>query len=157
MTCLVDFQGFKDGNNVFIVKELAIAFEDGSYETFVFKPPTDVYITPHYERSNRYCTRKLHGLRWDEGDLEYDTLNIILEERTSPVICVKGKEKTSFLSNILLGKEIKNLEEILPVKLSSLKKVDHRCFHVGPSCAVKNVLKLYNWLKAVDEFFLLKK
>ena len=156
MTCLLDFQGFKDGNNVFIVKELAIAHEDGTWDTFLFKPPQDVFMTKPYERSNRYCTREIHGLRWKEGDLDYETLGSILEERTSPVIFVKGQEKMIFLSNILPGKEIKNLEEILPTRISSLPKVDYECFHEGPSCAVRNVLKLSNWMQGVYKFFINK-
>lgn len=53
------------------------------------------------ERENDYCTRNLHGLRWDDGITDYWSLGIILKSKckNSKIILTKGREKKDFWNN----------------------------------------------------------
>lgn len=97
---VVEFHGFRDNNNLFIVKELAIVGD--SFQTQVlFKPPYDQSVlNAKMQTNNRWLSRHVHGIRWEEGDVPYDEEIIRNLCKPFTVIYTKGLEKVKFLQNL---------------------------------------------------------
>lgn len=148
---VVEFQGFKDNNNSYVVKELALgALSPYWTRRYLFKPPYEFdELDRKVQISNNWCSRNLHGLRWEEGDLDYSSLESLLKSETElyGLIVTKGAEKKRFLES-LLGKNVIDMDVILPLRLSRLSDPKTKCNHIG-LCAVKNVEKLLDWWNTV--------
>lgn len=96
-TAVVEFQAFKDNNNGFIVKELAVV-SDSFCCQLIFRPPYDIYtLNEKMRRTARWLTRHHHRIRWDDGKIPYD--EGIIRNLCSPfnLIYSKGLEKVTFL------------------------------------------------------------
>lgn len=151
---VVDFQGFKDNKNQFVVKELCVGSKDMHgdwWRDYLFCPP---YPETELHRkvivANSWITRNLTGLQWSSGKIPYHNLEAILHDTTknAVTITIKGREKASFLRNLLRHRNVIDLDVILPVKLALLPDVDVPCTH-GISCAVRNVRKIQNWFNTI--------
>lgn len=84
---VVDFQGFFDDEKRFIVKELATGSprtnkSDCEVYRYLFKPPfPKSALHPRTIQTNDYCSRYLHHLTWEQGDIEYKGLLYIARMR----------------------------------------------------------------------------
>lgn len=97
MAAVVEFQGFTDNNNRFIVKELAIVSEHFQTQ-IVFKPPyCKCALDDKQQRSARWLIRHLHGIKWEEGSIEYNENLIRTLCKPFTKIYTKGLEKVNFL------------------------------------------------------------
>lgn len=154
MNAIVDFQGFKDDNNDFIVKELVVmCVETGHYNQWLFKPPTN--FTPSSDKilaTNHYLAKYHHGLLWDSGTIDYFKLPSVLRLSTwfYNSIYAMGLEKSKYLSP-LIRRYIRNLEyEGCPSvkKLPQVPDVDCSLYqHSKFACAVQNASRLQQWAK----------
>lgn len=107
---VVDLQGFQLDNGDFIVKELAIRI-DQQLNHYLFKPPMPFHkLSANERRTARYAERKIHGLRYSRGYVEYTELLNILHDINVESIFVKGHQKHRFLLKCQLRPEIVNLE-----------------------------------------------
>lgn len=155
---VVDFQGFKDEDNNFIIKELAVGSvnnkKNNCHSRFLFKPPYDLHELPRRTQlANLWLTRNFHGLEWYEGNIEYDRLTIILQTETlnATIVC-KGWEKAVFLSSLLQMK-VYNLDEVIGRRLSDIPFTGGACHYHGDKCAVQNVLRILQWIMKVMTLF----
>lgn len=146
---LVDFQGFKDNQNAFIIKELAFCdlVSENKWKHFTFRPPypkSELFYK--VIRANEWCTRNLHGFKWEDGRVPYAELTNVLQTTTSNFkhVITKGQEKAKFLSS-LLQRTVTDLEKVLQGKLADLPDVYVPCTH-GTRCALKGVRKMQNWV-----------
>lgn len=150
---ILDLQGFKSNDNNFIVKELFILKEKSSF-SFLFKPPfAEGELTSKAWLAKEYCTKNIHGLEWDSGDVPYTQLEEIIKTncQTDRVMC-KGSEKAGFFKKIL-EKPIFDLDQVLFKKLELLpisSVINCPNDHQGYTCAKKNCYKMLDWWEKLD-------
>jgi hypothetical protein len=97
MAAVVEFHGFKDNDNRFIVKELAIVGRNFQSQ-IVFKSPFSFYyLNSKMRRTARWLTRNFHHIKWDDTGVPYDEQIIRDLCKTFKVIYTKGLEKAEFL------------------------------------------------------------
>lgn len=153
---VVDFQGFKDEYNQFVVKELAFGSirEGRCVSRYLFKSPFEFHYLPRrIQLTNLWLTRNYHGLEWYDGTIEYDQLSSVLLSETmnfKTIVC-KGLEKSNFLSRIL-NREVVNLDKLVGRRLSDMPVNGNLCNH-GGKCAVENVLRINQWMQKVMPLF----
>ena len=158
MEFVLDFQGFKDENNDFIVKELAILSTDGErYELQLFQPPYAFNkLSKDLQKQVIWLEKQFHGLYWNSGHRDYKELKDVFEGiQISGTIYVKGLEKQRYAKKLLgdFNVNIINLEDMGCPSLSKLKQqmnpvVLKPCTfnHTMTNCAYVNVYVLAFWL-----------
>lgn len=151
MTLIIEFQGFKDNNNRFIIKELAIGDLNDETHTrsYHFRPPFNLELL-HDHKSVKWLEKHFHGLEWGSGCVDYDELKDILhyEVRGFHRVLTKGLEKAEFLKTLLPDMKIIDLTDYLYCRLMLLPSIPWQC-PIRDShnvCAFQNVLKLKKWL-----------
>lgn len=164
MSYILDFQGFKNVHNEFVVKELAILSTDGQfYELQLFQPPCDFNDLPqHLQKQVVWLEKQYHGLYWGSGCKNYSSLKDVLKGITlDGDIYIKGRDKQKFISKLLeeLNVNVINLEDLGCPNLNILKqqinlKVMKPCSfnHNQKHCAYVNVHVLLDWWKSDQEF-----
>ena len=95
---VIDLEGFNLKSLGFVVKELSICT---SYtDTIFFKAPVKFTELPANDRFRvLWLTRKLHGLDWDKGEIQYSDLKTIC-------LCISFR----FIRNIFFAKGIEKCE-----------------------------------------------
>ena len=159
MEFICDIQGFRNGDNDYIVKELAIISIRGQiYELQLFQPPCKFSDLPtDLKKQVCWLERQHHGLYWGSGFREYEDLKDIFKNlNISGNIYVKGVEKHQFIAKLLQDYNVNviNLENLGCPSLSELKK-DLQLSTMKPcsfnhnflNCAYINVHVLQQWLK----------
>lgn len=129
---VVDFEAFKDVNNDFIIKELAVVdVVHGLSRVVLFKPP---YAKTKLDRK---CTRvadwleeNRHGMAWTGGYVDYAFLVPTITDVCAPysTVFTKGVEKVRFLS--VYHPNVKDLTEI------NAPKYDDTIVYGDVSCPV---------------------
>lgn len=153
MKAVVEFQGFLDGNNGYIIKELVVmCVETGVSQQWLFRPPSSsIHYNVQHSRPTRWLSKYYHGLAWNSGETAYFRLEHILLVNTYfyDTIYTKGLEKCSFLSK-LMRRCVMNLEDIDCPSVKTLPyPEDITCKHHKDksfSCALFNAAKLVQWL-----------
>jgi len=152
----VDLQGFIV-NKKFIVKEVAVLKQGTVLTHYIFTSPVPwKFLT----RSDRSCASWLsayhHGLRWEDGMIPYNEAKRLITTAVfedDAIVYVKGREKRTWLWNLLLDDErervyIDTLDAVYE-DVESLTNLDVtntvRCGLHVKNCALQNVLKIYNW------------
>lgn len=70
MNVIVDVQGFKIGDNKFILKEIAL-MRNKQIQVLLFKPPFPFYNLTKTERRLVSWIERNRGILWNEGFLPY--------------------------------------------------------------------------------------
>ena len=97
MEAVVEFHGFKDNYNRFIIKELAVVATNVKCQ-FVFRPPfSRRALNDSTQRTVRWLERHYHGIQWNENGIPYSDRFIC--ELLGPFVTVytKGMEKAKYL------------------------------------------------------------
>lgn len=164
MSYILDFQGFKNVHNEFIVKELAIVSTDGQfYELQLFQPPCDFNELPvHLQKQVVWLEKHYHGLYWGSGCKNYNSLKDVFKSiAIDGDVYVKGKDKQKFIKNLLteFNVNVINFEDLGCPNLSTLKQQTNLkvmkpcCFNHNPKhCAYVNVHVLLSWWQAEQAF-----
>ena len=100
-TLIVSLEGFSLTS--YIIKELTIMRLDGTYDHFLFAPPTAfVRRSPYERRTIQYTTKALSKLDCADGELPYATLTSLLD-RIEPGVSVlcHGNMARNFLKKAL--------------------------------------------------------
>lgn len=148
---VVDMQGFVIDDK-FFVKELSIS-NGKQVEHFLFKPTTNYSkLSRSDKRTVNYLEKKIHGIKYSSGCVEYADLGTILQNYLTDfeVVYVSGHQKRDILLNNYKGPiEVINLENYgwtLPPKLE--KKRPLCLSHNGEAvmCSVTNCKDLYEWV-----------
>lgn len=153
---VVDFQGFKNNLNKFIVKEFAITSIGGNFKNhcFIKSPYSFNSLLPFYQRQVTFNRKFYHGIPWSIGDIYFHEFHKQLLELFghNGIVYVKGTEKAIYLKEQFPNVNIINLEESNP-SLPALKNIttknDFCVFHKnsGYICAQENVTKMLSYLK----------
>lgn len=146
--CVIEFQGFRNNNGRFIIKELVI------YDTtthvvnyFVFKPPFRSNKLNHKAyRTNNWLTANFHYITWDEGFTEYKELNKIFQHYSKQYdeVFTSGNEKTKFIEKYVTCKVI-NIDldrSFLPDYFHGLCIGIHNVKHKFSNCALSRAFRV---------------
>ena len=103
-----------------IMKELGL-FIDGSLQQFSFCPPKT--FKPH--KQTTWNAKRLHGIAWSSGKLEYDKLFAVFYDIKvmNAEVFAKRVEKCRLLSS-LLGPNVEKLDDYGCPKIQDLVKTD---------------------------------
>lgn len=96
-SAVVEFHGFKDNSNRFVVKELAVVSRYFQTQLIFDAPYSEKFLSAKMLRTARWVSRHLHFLKWDAPGVPYD--EELIRALCSPftVIYTKGSEKVKFL------------------------------------------------------------
>lgn len=153
MNVIIDVQGFKNEDNKFIPKEIAVLCKN-SILVLLIKPPYAFYDLTKKERSTVAWIERNRGILWNEGFVPYLNYKfLILDFCKNKRIYAKGREKVLWLKEILESNNVFNLEELNCPNLETLydKYSDcsdiKSCIYHRKMCALKNVACLNKWCK----------
>lgn len=142
---IVEIQAFRDNENKYIVKELALV---SSYlhnrNLYLFKPPYNIeQLNETAMKQTVWCTDHYHGLPWNYGDVDYRELPFILRSHANQhkVICTKGSEKAKWLQEIL-KRDVIDLDPIVQTSFKRLPRTSYYCPLYHMECAMDHCLKL---------------
>lgn len=152
-TLFVDIQGFKNAENEFIVKELALATSEYT-QVFLIKPPYPYrYLTEVEKKRVQWIENNL-GYRWGEGHVDFlQFKSIIKPYLQNKLLIVKGLEKVKWLKELCENCAITNIEEKGCPNLKQLFEMfksylnDFTCIIHKSNCALRNVLCIKKWFK----------
>ena len=111
MRWFLDFVGFQFPAIGFIIKEIAILNSTGErcYNYFV-KGPKSLHIENYMTYNYQF---DMHNLRWEWGDYEFDEAMWDIQSKVKcDTVYVKGKEKRDFISGLLPGAQILELQHV---------------------------------------------
>jgi len=157
MDIVIDIQGFRNADEKFIPKEVAVvAINATIIGHWIMMPPCPFSdLSERVRRENNWLSRNYHGIEWfdGEGNLKYFTLQLREITRQARYIYTRGQEKTRYLRE-LLSRNVYNLEGISPPfkELPDGEEGGQRCTHHGFRtkakflCALRNAYKLKHWL-----------
>lgn len=156
----VDLQGFTVRDK-FVVKEVAVLRNGKELIHHLFRAPFNWNLLTAFEKSRAcWLTANHHGLRWNNGDVEYRQANAMIRRSlrdSSPSefarIYVKGLEKKRWLEEIFgnvvddLGATIETIDADYDIcRLETLSATrSFRCGRHMRNCAMENVCKLHDW------------
>lgn len=150
-TIIVDVQGFKNLNNEFLVKELAIATQEHTH-VFLIKPPYPFTALTDEEKKSVWWIERNRGFRWSEGYIDYREFRRIikpyLKDRT---ILVKGEEKITWIQELCDHNNVLDISYLRLPNLQTLSELYckdifiYNCFTHRKTCALKNVLCIKKW------------
>jgi hypothetical protein len=141
MEVVIDYEFLSGAHGEEVIKEVSVASEN-NLETFRFLPP--YAMNAHSSEGS--------GISWDDGIIAYSLIFQTLAEATTNFahLYAKGTAKCPFLSN-LLGRSVQNLDLFgcPPRKSFRMTTGCSLPCHKFPdkSCAGRNALNLYGWLK----------
>uniref|UniRef100_A0A1B6KKM6 Uncharacterized protein n=2 Tax=Graphocephala atropunctata TaxID=36148 RepID=A0A1B6KKM6_9HEMI len=150
MDLFVDFQGFKDPSNTFIVKEFAIATSDGMLlQHWLVRSPYPIStLDSKTIRQCNWTTKYHHGVHWTDGDITIQSLHRQLQPLLlNAVIYVKGLEKANYLKETFRPSqvyELSNYPSLKDLETSNVYCIFHRK-NTNKMCALNNVLKLVQY------------
>lgn len=151
MNVVMDIQGFKNENNQFIPKEIAIICNK-SMLVLLIKPPYRFYNLTKKERIQVSWIEKNRGILWNEGYVPYcNYKSLMLDFCKNKRVYAKGFEKVRWLKKIIESDNVHNLEnvncpnlETLSDKYSMSSDIQNCIYHTN-ICAFKNVSYLNKW------------
>jgi hypothetical protein len=111
----VDIEGLKDRQNKMLIKELAICKADGSFGSWILSAPYPFsYLPFQIRKQNKWITRNLHSIDWNDGLMPYRKMPQIFDTYIGKgmLVYVKGKEKGKLLEKKLPGRFVLDLEDI---------------------------------------------
>lgn len=151
MNVIVDVQGFKNEDNEFIPKEIAIQTA-GRILALLIKPPYPFYNLTKKERLQVSWIEKNRGILWNEGYIPYSNYKFLISNYLeNKIIFTKGSEKVIWLKKILQSDNVYNLEDKNCPSFTTLydnymsSSDIFRCIYHNKVCALKNVFCLYKW------------
>lgn len=132
MEAVLEFQGFKDDYNDFVVKELALVSKYFRCQVVFDSPYKKSFLSEKMQRTAHWLSKHHHNIEWGEPGLPYDEDFIRVLCQPFDVVHTKGSEKVKYLSRFHHDvRDIDTYEEpphcLLP---------QHRC--EGAKCALRN-------------------
>lgn len=151
MIAVVDVQVFKTDNNKFILKELAIGYND-QLQVYLIQPPCPVYNLSTTERKQVNWIERNRKVNWNDGYIPYSNhQTIVMEHLEDKIIYCKGLEKVSWIKEIIGHDNVFNLEDLSCPNLLNLYE-EYRlspevfsCIYHPTICSLKNVTCLRKW------------
>lgn len=149
---IVDVQGFKTEENKFILKELAIVYND-QLQVYLVKPPFSFNNLSATEKKHVKWIERNRRILWNDGHITYEQCIVDVRKFLSYDIDIycKGSEKVTWINAVLGRSDVKNLEDVHCPNLLSLHEKYKSCNWIysctshPTMCALKNVTCLKKW------------
>lgn len=126
MAAVVEFQAFYDNNDKFVIKEFVIVGDSFQTQVIFKSPYCKCTLNDKQQRAARWLIRHFHGIKWEEGNIEYNENLISSLCSNFQIIYTKGYDKVQFLKRFH-----SKVYELPPVQL-----------YVSPTEDVKSVCLL---------------
>src|SRR6266576_3506563 len=101
---VIDIQGFKTLFNEFVMKEVCIVgVHSGKvYHIFVKSPVCYENLCKKLKSRVNYITKYIHGIHWNSGSVDENTVAEILQKivKNAIRIYIKGSERVKFINNL---------------------------------------------------------
>jgi hypothetical protein len=160
MDIVVDIQGFKDAEESFFPKEVAIVSINTTHcaHWIIAQPCSFIELSSRSKSQNNWLSKNFHGIEWYEGDTPYKNLRRHLRTvaQFTNRIFTRGSDKSAFLHRIT-SRNIINLEEEKECpSFHQLPRLEQTCLihniksktnNREYTCALNNALRLRKWLK----------
>lgn len=148
---VVEFHGFKDNSNRFIIKEFVIVHKNCKCQ-IVFDPPYSLNtLNRKMQKTAHWLSRRHHHIKWEERGLSYDENLIKLLCKPFSVLFTKGLEKTTFLREFHSDvRDIAQYHDIISTESTVVD--DSKCmliYHNDDSnakCALRSAVHYYDCL-----------
>lgn len=157
----VDFQGFKDNSNRFIVKEFALITKNIKFHDII-KSPAAITLDEGHQKQAKWLRENYHGIDWDSGNICLTELRKTIHPLlTNKVVYLKGAEKVKWYQHIIgpnnTNNQIINMESIgctINLNETDIRNKYFACNNhpylknkKNPKChcAIENVLILNDW------------
>lgn len=153
---IVDIQGFTISKHQYVPKEMAIRIGD-NLNYFLFKPPQSFQsLDASIRKTVYYVEQNCHGLRFSSGYINYQDLNMVLQENLNvDFIYVRGNDKYNFLVNkmfeLSISATVVNIEaydgtSYNPPKFNTAPPACMNHHKKTVMCAINNCNIIYRWL-----------
>lgn len=144
MAAVVEFHGFKDNTNRFIIKEFAIVGKHFQSQV-IFKPPYSFKnLNEKMQRTAKWLSRHFHNIKWDEDGIPYDEQ--VIRDLCNPftILYTKGLEKVNFLQEFHYDvREItwsrSEIDDVHCLLLKHNNNVDTKCALKSAKSFIKNL------------------
>lgn len=151
-TCIIEFQAFRGNADEFIVKELVV-LDVVKYimYTFLFKPPHSFNkLDTKAKITNKWMSKHLHRIKWNEGHVDYESLNNILYYFCSKfdTIYTRGSEKCKWLQMYTRSRVYDiTVDKGYDVRHCRLCECVNDKRHAKTHCAMRNAFRLAAFLE----------
>lgn len=157
-TYIIDVQGFKDKENNFILKELALA-ADNFTQVYLIKPPFPYSKLTDKDRRQVRWVGKNYGITWSEGMIGYTEFKSIVQFYfKNKAILVKGSEKVKWVKELCSDCDVTDIGEMGCPNFEELYKMvtddgkqNYYCIQHFKRCALKNVICIRHWYKKCNK------
>lgn len=157
---IVDVQGFKDKDNNFIIKELALATENYT-QVYLIKPPFPYSKLTDKERRQVRWIEKNYGITWREGVIDYIEFKKKAQNfLKSKTILVKGLEKVKWVQELCSDCDVTEIGEMGCPNFEELYKMVNLdgkphfyCIQHVKRCALKNVMCIRHWYSKCNKSY----
>lgn len=155
---ILDFQGFKNNKNRFVIKELVVISIDGDliHHCFVKSPFGIDKLSPFYQKQVIFNSKYYHGIPWYKGNVYFNKTithlgKLFCENST---VFVKGQEKAIFIQEIFPRAHVVDLGEdphFPSLKRKTPNNYKYCFFHKNTEymCALYNVYKILYHLRKI--------
>lgn len=148
---IADVQGFKDGENNFIIKELALAAEEFTI-VFSIKPPFPYSRLSDKERRQVSWIENKYGFSWSDGYIDYrEFKRVIIPYLENKKILVKGLEKVRWIKELCSNCFVTDIDEKECPNLSVMYKIffddrsKNNCLSYTKHYSLNNVICIKKW------------
>ncbi|XP_036150639.1 uncharacterized protein LOC118648436 [Monomorium pharaonis] len=160
MDIVIDIQGFKDTEESFFPKEVAVVSVNTAHcaHWIIAQPYSFTELSTRSKSQNNWLSKNFHGIEWFEGDTPYKNLCRHLRAVTQLTnrIFTRGADKSAFIQRIT-SRNIINLEEEQECpSFHRLPQLEQTCLihniksktnNREYTCALNNALRIRKWLK----------
>lgn len=150
---IVDIQFVVGNFKEYYIKELSVLKpQSHKLHVYIFKPKFEYSkLSTSAKKQNRFIFKHINGLQWNDGDIDYEKLPLILNSLKDEELIVRGFDKKRVLEKYLPGTMITDLT--MTTNLASCKDPEILCrLHknrLDCRCAVKTVIKINNYLNKI--------
>lgn len=156
-SCVIEFQAFRDNNDKYIIKELAILdLLTFVVYPFMFEAPFSFSkLNAKSKTTNKWITKHFHRIQWYEGFISYTNLHSIMFQfcKQYPHIYTRGLEKKNWIQRYTHGK-------VYDIKVNKDFKhnIDNICTfakdskHAQSQCSLRNAYILAAYLEETQKF-----
>lgn len=117
MEAVVEFQAFKDNQNRFVLKELAVVSKFFTAHLVFNAPYSESYLNAKMYKSAKWLKNNFHCLAWGDEGIPYDEEWIRDLCGQFSVLHTKGEEKVTFLKQF--HKNVQSIDESCSYSLGS--------------------------------------
>lgn len=160
MDFVIDIQGFKDAEESFFPKEVAVVSVNSAHcaHWIITQPYSFTELSARSKSQNNWLSKNFHGIEWFEGDTPYKNLcrHLRAIAQLTNRIFTRGADKSAFIQRIT-SRNVINLEEEQECpSFHRLPQLEQTCLihniksktnNREYTCALNNALRIRKWLK----------